>query len=65
MQTTLTENSVTTVAGIDLSNIAAYKKAGVCGFGIGSNITDKKLIENGEYQKIKDLAEQYVRLIKE
>lgn len=53
------------VGGIDLNNIPAYKKAGVCGFGIGSNITDKKLIENGEYQTIKGLAEQYVRLIKE
>ena len=51
------------VGGVDLNNIAEYKKAGICGFGIGSNITDKKLIENGEYGKITELAKEYVRLI--
>ncbi len=52
------------VGGINLTNIDEFKKANICGFGIGSNITDKKLIENGEFDKITTLAKQYVDLIK-
>ena len=48
------------VGGIHDGNMAEYIKAGVSGFGIGSNITDKKLIENGEFEKITDLAKRYV-----
>jgi len=32
------------VGGIDENNMADYLKAGVCGFGIGSNIVNKKLL---------------------
>ncbi len=53
------------VGGVNLTNIKDFKKVGICGFGIGSNITDKKLIESGEFAKITALAKQYVDLIKE
>ena len=53
------------VGGIDLNNIMEYKKAGICGFGIGSNLIDKKLIESGKYSKITELTDKYVTLIKE
>lgn len=52
------------VGGIELDNIPLYKKAGVCGFGIGSNITNKKMIENGDWQGIRELAMQYSSVIK-
>ena len=52
------------VGGIDLSNIASYKKAGVSGFGIGSNITDKCMITNEDWQGITALAKQYTQAIK-
>lgn len=48
------------VGGIHDGNMTEYIKAGVSGFGIGSNITDKKLIENNEFEKITDLAKRYV-----
>lgn len=48
------------VGGIHDGNMTEYIKAGVSGFGIGSNITDKKLIENDEFEKITDLAKRYV-----
>lgn len=34
-------------------------KVGVCGFGIGSNIVDKKLIEAENYEAITELARVY------
>ncbi len=48
------------VGGVDASNIKDYAKAGVCGFGIGSNIVNKKLIEAGEYGKITELAKEFL-----
>ena len=41
-----------------------YLKAGVCGFGVGANIIDKKLLENGDYDGITKLTEKYVSVIK-
>lgn len=52
------------VGGVDLSNLADYAKAGVCGFGIGGNIIDKKLLEKGDYEGITALANRYVSTIK-
>lgn len=53
------------VGGIHEENLAAYLKAGVCGFGIGSNIVSKSLIEAGDYAGITRLAAAYVRAVKE
>ena len=53
------------VGGVHLENIPTYKKLGIAGFGIGSNIINKKLIENNDFDGITALAEQYVKLIKE
>ena len=48
------------VGGVDLDNISAFQKAGVCGFGLGSNIVDKKLLEANDYDGITELAKKYV-----
>ena len=53
------------VGGIDLSNIADYKKVGISGFGIGTGITDKTLIAAKDFAGITTLAEKYVNAIKE
>ena len=53
------------VGGIYDENIAEYLSAGVSGFGIGSNITNKKLIANGEFDKITALARKYVTALGE
>lgn len=52
------------VGGIDLDNIPLYEKAGVCGFGVGSNIADKNMIANEDWQGITVLAKQYSALVK-
>lgn len=52
------------VGGIDENNIADYAKAGVCGFGIGSNIVNKSLVEKEEYGKITELARTFLSALK-
>ena len=52
------------VGGINENNIEEYLNAGVSGFGVGTNIADKKLIEQGEYEKITDLAKKYTEILK-
>ena len=52
------------VGGITLENMADYLKAGVCGFGIGSNIIDKKLIDANDYNGITMLAKKYVKIVR-
>lgn len=51
------------VGGIDENNMADYLKAGVCGFGLGSNITDKKMIADGDFAGITALARKYTAVI--
>ena len=48
------------VGGINEHNIPEYKKAGACGFGVGSNIIDKKLLANEDYSALTALAQKYI-----
>jgi 2-dehydro-3-deoxyphosphogluconate aldolase/(4S)-4-hydroxy-2-oxoglutarate aldolase len=52
------------VGGIDLDNVSQYKRAGICGFGVGSSITDKTMIANGDWQGITELARRYCTAVK-
>ena len=52
------------VGGVDESNIVEYLKAGINGFGLGSNIIDKKKIAENNWAGITALAEKYVALVK-
>lgn len=52
------------VGGVDESNIPEYLKAGINGFGLGSNIIDKKKIAENDWAGITALAKKYVDLIK-
>ncbi|MBR5614413.1 MAG: bifunctional 4-hydroxy-2-oxoglutarate aldolase/2-dehydro-3-deoxy-phosphogluconate aldolase [Clostridia bacterium] len=53
------------VGGIDESNISEYLKAGVCGFGVGSNIVDKKMLAENKYESITECAKKYVTAVKQ
>lgn len=52
------------VGGVDLNNIEDYKKIGISGFGIGTSIVNKALINEGKFDEITKLAEKYVAAIK-
>jgi len=59
----LTHIKLLAVGGIDENNMEEYLRAGVCGFGVGSNITDKKLIQNEDWQGITALARKYTEAL--
>ena len=52
------------VGGIDENNMAEYLSAGVSGFGIGSNIVNKKLIAAGDFAAITELARAFLASLK-
>ena len=53
------------VGGVNENNLSEYLRAGVCGFGIGSNIVSKKLVDENNYEEITELAKKYVSAVKE
>lgn len=52
------------VGEVDENNMSDYLKIGVRGFGIGSNIVDKKLISAGDWAAISALAKRYVEAVR-
>ena len=52
------------VGGINQENMTEYLSAGVCGFGIGSDITDKTLIRNNDWDAIAQKAKAYAEVIR-
>ena len=52
------------VGGIDVDNMEEYYKVGVCGFGIGSNLANLKLIEKDDFVAIEEIARSYVEKVK-
>ena len=52
------------VGGINYDNIPDYIKVGVSGFGVGSNIIDKKALAEKDFAKITELAKSYVSQLK-
>lgn len=53
------------VGGVDNNNMADYLKVGISGFGIGSNIIDKKMLAEEDWAGITRLAEEYVAAAKQ
>ena len=51
------------VGGIDTENMTEYMSSGVSGFGLGSNIVKKDLIEKGDYEGIAALSAEYVKIV--
>lgn len=52
------------VGGIDENNIAGYLESGISGFGLGSNIIDRKKISENDWLGITELAKKYLKLVK-
>lgn len=53
------------VGGVDDKNLSQYIKTGFIGAGIGSNLTDKTLIEQERYEELQKLAALYVTAAQE
>lgn len=50
---------MTAVGGVNAENMNDFLKAGCCGVGIGGNLVNKKLIEEGRFDEITKLAREY------
>lgn len=60
VKTPLSHIKLLAVGGINTENICDYLKLGICGFGIGGNITNKEMLENNDYEALENLARSYV-----
>ena len=48
---------------IDETNLKDFLNAGFIGVGIGSSLTNKKMIDDGDFSGLKELADRYVKLL--
>jgi len=50
--------------GVNLDTLPDFINAGACAVGLGSSLVEKKAVEEGNMDRIRDLARQYVELMK-
>jgi 2-dehydro-3-deoxyphosphogluconate aldolase/(4S)-4-hydroxy-2-oxoglutarate aldolase len=50
--------------GVDLSTAAEFLKAGASCLGVGSQLVDPKLVAARAYDRLRDLAAQYVEVVR-
>ena len=55
---------LTAVGGVTMDNAKAFLAAGAVGLGIGGNLVSRKLIENGDYLGLAELAEKFCESIR-
>src|SRR5713101_3346261 len=51
--------------GVDLTTVAAFLQAGACCLGIGGQLVDPRAVREGNFDRIRDLARQYVAIVKQ
>jgi 2-dehydro-3-deoxyphosphogluconate aldolase/(4S)-4-hydroxy-2-oxoglutarate aldolase len=51
--------------GVDLTTAENFLKAGACCLGVGGDLVDPKAIAAGDFVRIRNLAEQYVTIVRE
>src|SRR5438128_12394106 len=51
--------------GVDLTTAAAFLKAGACCLGVGGQLVEPKAIAERNFERIRDLARQYVAIVKQ
>jgi len=50
--------------GVDLNTAADFLKAGACCLGVGSQLVEPAAVAEGNFDRIRDLARQYVQIVK-
>src|SRR5436309_10050248 len=51
--------------GVDLTTAAAFLKAGACCLGVGGQLIEPKAVAERNFDRIRDLAGQYVQIVKQ
>lgn len=50
--------------GVDLNTAAEFLKAGACCLGVGGQLVEPKAVAAGNFERIRDLARQFVEIVK-
>ena len=53
------------VGGVNEKNAAEYMKAGCVGLGVGGSLVNKEWIQSGQWDKITDLAKEFMKAVNE
>jgi len=51
--------------GVDLGTAAAFLKAGACCLGVGGQLVEPRAVAQRDFERIRDLARQYVAIVKQ
>jgi len=51
--------------GVNLQTLKDFVKAGACAVGLGGQLVEKDAVERGDFDRIRDLAGQYVERMKQ
>jgi 2-dehydro-3-deoxyphosphogluconate aldolase/(4S)-4-hydroxy-2-oxoglutarate aldolase len=51
--------------GVDLNTAADFLRAGACCLGVGGQLVEPRAVAEGNFDRIRDLARQYVNLVKQ
>ncbi|PQO30004.1 bifunctional 4-hydroxy-2-oxoglutarate aldolase/2-dehydro-3-deoxy-phosphogluconate aldolase [Blastopirellula marina] len=51
--------------GVNLNTAQAFLKAGACALGVGGSLVEKSAIASGNLDRIRDLAQQYVEIVRQ
>jgi 2-dehydro-3-deoxyphosphogluconate aldolase/(4S)-4-hydroxy-2-oxoglutarate aldolase len=51
--------------GVDLTTAAAFLRAGACCLGVGSSLVDRDAVRDGAFDRIRGLAEQFMKIVRE
>jgi 2-dehydro-3-deoxyphosphogluconate aldolase/(4S)-4-hydroxy-2-oxoglutarate aldolase len=51
--------------GVDLNTAAAFLQAGACCLGVGSQLVEPRAVAERNFDRIRDLARQYVAIVKD
>src|SRR5262245_13402124 len=51
--------------GVDLNTAAAFLRAGACCLGVGTQLVEPKAVAERNFDRIRDLARQYVAIVKQ
>jgi 2-dehydro-3-deoxyphosphogluconate aldolase/(4S)-4-hydroxy-2-oxoglutarate aldolase len=51
--------------GVDLTTAAAFLKAGACCLGVGGQLVEPAAVAARDFKRIRELAQQYVAIVKE
>jgi 2-dehydro-3-deoxyphosphogluconate aldolase / (4S)-4-hydroxy-2-oxoglutarate aldolase len=50
--------------GVDLSTAESFLKAGACCLGVGGSLVDPKAVASGDFNRIRDLAAQFIAIVR-